>query len=153
MTTDTGAFDFERALPLAPDQLWHVLTDGTMRERWGAPSDEMVLTMTKSDLSVGGIERHVCGPKENPEFEVETRWYRLDAPADAVYTETLEFGGSAVATSLVTYRIAANESGSTLCVHVSVSSFSGPDAASEFKEGWEGGLQNLEALAKELASQ
>ncbi len=152
MTTDTGAFDFERSLPLAPAKLWHVLTDANMRERWGAPSEEMVLTMIHKDLSVGGIERHICGPKESPEFEVETRWYRLEAPTDAVFTETLEFGGSAVATSLVTYRVTADGAGSKLNVHVSVSSFSGTEAASEFKEGWEGGLHSLEALAQELAS-
>lgn len=109
MTTDTGAFDFHRTLPLGTDQLWHVLTDANMRERWGAPSPEMVLKVEKSDLLVGGIERHICGPKENPEFEVETRWYRLDAPSDAAFTETVEVGGSAIGTSLVTYRLEAKE--------------------------------------------
>ncbi|MGH1577862.1 SRPBCC domain-containing protein [Planktotalea sp.] len=152
MTTDTGSFDLERAMPLAPEQLWHVLTDPKMRERWGAPSDDMVLSVVKSDLKVGGIERHICGAKDNPDFEVETRWYRLDAPNDATYTETLEFGGSAVGTSLVTYRVEEKAAGSMLYVHVSVASFSGPDATGEFKEGWEGGLHNLEALAQELAS-
>lgn len=152
MTTDTGAFNFERTLPLKPDQLWHVLTDPSMRERWGAPGEDMVMTAVTSDLQVGGIEQHICGPKESPEFEVETRWYRLDAPLDAVFTETLEFGGSIAATSLVTYRIAGDAAGSKLFVHVSVSSFSGPDTASEFKAGWDGGLLKLEALAREVAA-
>ena len=152
MTTDTGAFDFHRNLPLQPDQLWHVLTDATMRERWGAPSAEMILKVAKSDLSVGGIERHICGPKENPEFEVETRWYRLDAPSDATFTETVEIGGGAIATSLVTYRLESKDKGTDLFVHVSVSSFCGAEAASEFKDGWIGGLGNLEKLVHEMAS-
>ena len=153
MSTDTGAFDFERSLPLSPEKTWHVLTDATMRERWGAPGEEMVLTMIKQDLNVGGIERHICGPKENPEFEVETRWYRLDAPSDASFTETIEIGGGAIATSLVTYRLKPRDKGSDLFVHVSISSFCGPEAASEFKDGWNGGLSNLETLVQELASQ
>ena len=152
MKTDTGAFDFERDLPLPPDQLWHVLTDANMRERWGAPSPEMILKVVTSDLSIGGIERHMCGPKENPEFEVETRWYRLDTPFDAAFTETVEIGGGAIATSLVTYRLEEKEKGSKLFVHVAVSSFCGPEASSEFKDGWLGGLKNLEALVAELAS-
>ena len=152
MTTDTGAFDFQRTLPLGPDQLWHVLTDATMRERWGAPSPEMVLKVEKSDLSVGGIERQICGRKDSPEFEVETRWYRLDAPSDAAFTETVEIGGGAIATSLVTYRLEPKDDGTELFVHVAVSSFCGAEAASEFKDGWIGGLGNLDKLARELAS-
>jgi uncharacterized protein YndB with AHSA1/START domain len=146
MTTDTGAFDFHRQMPLSPDQLWHVVTDADLRGQWTAPSEGMTLNAKITDLSVGGIERHVCGPADSPEFEVETRWYRLDGPNDAAYTETVEIGGSAIATNLVTYRIAATETGSELFVHVAVTSFCGPEAASEFKAGWENGLQNLDAL-------
>lgn len=153
MTTDTGAFEFHRSLPLGPDQLWHVLTDANMRERWGAPSPDMVLKVEKSDLSVGGIERHICGPKENPEFEVETRWYRLDAPSDAAFTETVEIGGGAIGTSLVTYRLAPKGTGTELFVHVALTSFCGAEALGEFKEGWMGGLSSLEALVRELAAQ
>lgn len=151
MTTDTGAFDFHRQMPLSPDQLWHVVTDAGMRGQWAAPSADMILSAEVTDLCVGGIERHICGPKESPEFEVETRWYRLDSPSDAAFTETVEIGGGAIATSLVTYRIAAKGTGSELFVHVAVTSFCGPDAASEFKAGWENGLQNLEALVKTIA--
>lgn len=152
MTTDTGAFDFQRSYPLSAEQLWHALTDANMRERWGAPSPDMVLKVEKSDLRVGGLERHVCGPKDNPEFEVETRWYHLGAPNDAAFTETIEIGGSAIATSFVTYRIAQKAEQSELFVHVALSSYCGPEAASEFKAGWEGGLQSLDALALELAA-
>ncbi|WP_085307726.1 SRPBCC domain-containing protein [Planktotalea arctica] len=153
MTTDTGDFDFHRTLPLGTDQLWHVLTDANMRERWGAPSPEMILKVEKSDLRVGGIERHICGPKKNPEFEVETRWYRLDAPSDAAFTETVEIGGSAIGTSLVTYRLEAKGKGTQLFVHVALSSFCGAEALSEFKDGWQGGLASLDALAHELAAE
>ena len=152
MKTDTGSFDLKREMPLAPEQLWHVLTDANMRERWGAPSDEMTLSVVKSDLSVGGHEHHICGAKDNPDFEIKTRWYQLEAPNSAVFTETLEFGGGAVATSLVTYHVAEKDDGSMLYVHVSVSSFSGPEAIEEMKEGWEGGLHSLEVFARELAS-
>lgn len=152
MTTDTAAYHFARDLPLPPDQLWHLLTDGTMRERWGAPSEGTVLTMTRSDFRVGGAERHRCGPAEAPEFEVATHWYRIDAPTDAVFTETIEAGGQSIATSLVTYRVAASGSGSALAVTVAVSSFVGPEAPQDFREGWEGGLNNLARLAKEVAA-
>jgi len=105
MSTDTSTFAFHRSFKLSKDQLWHLLTDGHMREKWGAPSEGTVLQMITSDLRTGGIEHHICGAKEAPEFEVETRWYRLDGPTDAAFTETVEIGGAAIATTLVTYRV------------------------------------------------
>ena len=147
MPLDTNSFDLNRTLPLPPDRLWALLTDPKHRENWGTPSPEMVLEVEKSDLRVGGHERHRCGPAEAPMFFVDTRWYDLAGPERAVFTETLEFEGAAVGTSLVTYALTANGSGTDLAITVAVSSFTGPEALGEFKEGWEGGLASLEAYA------
>jgi len=151
MTTDTATHAFERSFPLSPDQLWHLLTDGKLRESWGAPGPDMVLTMTKEDLRVGGLEHHRCGSAEAPEFEVATRWYRLDGPSDAVFTETIEAEGATVATSLVTYRVSAKDNGCYLAVTVAVSSFCGAEALADFHGGWTAGLDNLAALVENQA--
>jgi len=152
MTTDTGHFDMTRTFPLTPDRLWHLLTDPGMRERWGAPGEGMVMTAETSDLRVGGHERHRCGPADAPEFVVDTRWYRIDAPHDAAFTETVHIGADTIATTLVTYRVTADAQGSQLDVSVAVSSFVGPDADGEFEAGWHAGLTNLAALAAEMAA-
>lgn len=152
MSTDTGHFDLSRTMPLTPDRLWHLLTDARMRETWGAPEEGMVLVMESSDFRVGGHERHRCGPADTPDFTVDTRWYRIDGPHDAAFTETVNIGGAAIATTLVTYRVTPESSGSRLDVSVAVSSFTGPDADGEFKAGWEVGLSNLEALATRMAA-
>ncbi|MEX3016541.1 SRPBCC domain-containing protein [Gymnodinialimonas hymeniacidonis] len=150
MTTDTDTFHFTRAMPLSADRMWHLITDTTMRESWGAPGDHVLETIT-ADMRVGGVERHRCGPADNPEFEVETRWLHLDAPGNAVFTEQIEAGGMTVGASLVTFRIAEADAGSTVTATVAVSSFVGPEMIAEFKAGWEGGLVNLEKLAKSEA--
>ncbi|WP_299294518.1 SRPBCC domain-containing protein [uncultured Tateyamaria sp.] len=152
MTTDTGHFEMTRTLPLTPERLWHLLTDASMRERWGAPSEGTVLTVEASDLRVGGSDRHRCGPADAPEFTVDTRWYRIDAPHDAAFTETVHVGDDTIATTLVTYRVTGVDNGSRLDVAVAVSSFVGPDADGEFEAGWTAGLSNLAALANEMAS-
>lgn len=152
MTTDTGSFDLARDLPLTPDRLWHVVTDAKMRERWGAPGEGMVLEVDKTDFRVGGHEMHRCGPKEAPEFTVDTRWYRIEAPSDAVFTETVHADGMTMATTLVTYRITPQGSGARLDVHVAVSSFVGAEGMDEFRAGWEAGLTNLAALAEREAA-
>lgn len=147
MTTDTAEYHFERTFTLPPDQLWHLLTDAGMRAAWGGPGEGMVLDMVNEDFRRHGIERHRCGPADAPEFEVETRWHRIEQPTDAVFTESVEAGGQDIATSLVTYRVAPTDTGSTLFVTVAVSSFVGAEASADFRDGWNNGLSNLKALA------
>ncbi|ROU02466.1 SRPBCC domain-containing protein [Histidinibacterium lentulum] len=152
MTTDTDHFTLSRHLPLPPDRLWQVLTDARAREHWGAPTEGMVLSVEVTDLREGGLERHRCGPAEAPDFIVDTRWYRLDPPSLAVFTETLRFEGMTVGTSLVTYALTPQDGGTALDLAVSLSSFSGPEATADFRLGWEGGLANLDRYVAALAT-
>lgn len=147
MTTDTAEFTFQRRFPVSPDQLWHLLTDPHLRATWNGPSEDSQMVPVTSDLRVGGTDRHRCGPQDAPEFEVETRWYWLDAPTNAAFTETVEAGGEAVATSLVTYRVTPQSTGSELHVTVAISSFCGPEAPMEFSAGWENALAALQKRA------
>ncbi|MEM1232881.1 MAG: SRPBCC domain-containing protein [Pseudomonadota bacterium] len=147
MATKTTSLTFERSFSLPPARLWTLLTDPKMREAWGAPSEDAVLTMEISDLREGGFEIHHCGPKEAPEFTVETRWYKLNASEDACYTETLVIGGEKLFTSLVTYALAETATGTDLGIHVAITSFGDEDMTADIQEGWEGGLANLVKLA------
>ncbi len=147
---DTALFEFDRSYAVSAKELWRLLTDPAMRAKWGAPTEGTVLEMEVEDLRVGGEERHRCGPADNPEFVVTTRWYRLDAPALAAFTETLIIGGDCLATSLVTYRLTEVGPDTRLGVAVAVSSFAGPDVPAEFRGGWEGGLANLDRLVQDI---
>ena len=153
MSPDTGTLELTRGLPLPPDALWSLLTDPRHRERWGAPSDTAVLVVETSDLSVGGQDRHRCGPAEAPDFTVLTRWYHLDAPVRAVFTETVEIGGAAIFTSLVTYALEPASRGTDLAVTVALSSFTGEDAMPDIRDGWTAGLANLDRYIASLAAQ
>lgn len=144
MPPDTSSFDLERTLPLPPNRLWQVLTDPHHREQWGAPNDDTILVMETSDLRVGGQDRHRCGPAEAPDFAVLTRWYHLDAPNRAVFTETVLIGQDAIFTSLVTYHLAPDAEGTALSVTVALSSFTGEDATEDVRAGWTAGLANLD---------
>jgi len=151
MKPHTASLDFERRLALPPARLWKVLTDARHREQWGAPSEGAVLEVVEADVREGGRDRHRCGPADAPEFTVDTRWYRLDAPHLAVFTETVDIGGEAIFTSLVTYRLTPADTATALGVTVAVSSFVGADVARDTRTGWEGGLANLERYAAGVA--
>ncbi len=145
MTTDTDHFAFERDFAAAPDRMWHLLTSDEGRRAWGAPG-ETTLTTLASDFRVGGEDRHRCGPEEAPEFESITRWYHIAGPSDAVYSEQIEAGGMALGTSLVTFRVSPKGSGSHVSFSVAVSSFVGAEMIGEFRAGWDGTLEKLDAL-------
>lgn len=152
MTTDTDTFTFSRSFPLNPDKMWHLMTDAGMREAWSVPDDSMKLETVASDLSVGGVDHHRCGPEDAPEFEVKTRWYHLEGPNTATFTETIIAGGADLGASLVTYRISADGAGSKVDIAVAVSSFVGPEMIEEFRAGWEGGVENLAKMAAAQAT-
>lgn len=149
MTHPTLAF--ERDFTISPAKLWHLLTDANMREKWGAPSEDAILTMEETDFREGGFERHRCGPKDNPEFHVETRWYKIDAPEMACFTETIDVPGMRLFTSLVTYNVTETPAGAALKIDVAVSGFTGEDVSADVQQGWEGGLASLEKLAQAQA--
>ena len=151
MALDTKSFDLHRKLPLAPARLWQVLTDAKEREKWNGPDATTMLETDVADLSIGGLDRHRFGPKDAPEFVVETRWYDLTKAERAVFTETLIFGGVAVSTSLVTYVLDGSSNQTELGITVAVSSFSGPDTLDEIQQGWAGGVDNLAAYTMALA--
>ncbi|EBA13397.1 SRPBCC family protein [Roseobacter sp. CCS2] len=150
MPLDTKSFDLHRTLPLSTERLWQVLTDAKEREKWAGPDAATMLETDFADLRVGGQDRHRFGPKDAPEFLVDTRWYDLTKPERAVFTETLIFGGEAVSTSLVTYLLLGDGNETKLSITVAVSSFSGPEALDEIQQGWAGGVDNLAAYAKAI---
>lgn len=151
MTSATGHFQITRTIAAPPARLWSLLTDPQAREAWGAPSDEAVLILDKADLREGGQERHRCGPKEAPDFIVDTHWYHLDAPERACYTETLTIGDARLAVSLVTYRLAAADAGCHLTVDVAVSSMTDDPVTEDFHGGWTSGLDRLERMIADKA--
>lgn len=150
MPLDTKSFDLFRSLPLAPERLFAVLTDAKYRDKWSAPDEDTPVETVSSDLRVGGEDRQLCGPADDPAFEVVTRWYHLTAPERAVCTETLIFGGEAACTSFVTYNLMPEGKGTALGITVAVSSFTGPETLPEVMQGWDGAMENLTGLCAKL---
>jgi uncharacterized protein YndB with AHSA1/START domain len=138
-----------RSIGTSPARLFHLLTDPRMREIWGAPSDDAVMVLETEDLREGGTERHRCGPKEAPEFEIETIWYKIAEPTAACFTETLEIGGERIFTSLVTYTVIGSGKSAELKVEIAITGFvEGEDMTGDIRDGWTSGLSKLQKLAE-----
>lgn len=145
MAPAIGSFTINRTFETNMQSLWTVLTDPTCRQAWAGPSPEHVLHLDAADLRVGGKDLHRCGPKDDPEYTVETHWYFLDAPDTACFTETLAFGGQTASTGLVTYTLHAQGASTELNVHVAITSYIGDELFDEYQAGWTSALDRLPA--------
>ncbi|SMY05990.1 SRPBCC domain-containing protein [Flavimaricola marinus] len=146
MTTDTATFEMHRSFPLPQDRLWQALTDPSERCLWNAPMADMTATVETADLRVGGLETHHYSgsqSEEMPDFSVGTRWYQLDRPGRAVFTETVEIAGTPQFTSFVTYVLTPAGEATTLTISVATSSFAGPEFLDGLSQGWDSALDNL----------
>ncbi|MEM0946368.1 MAG: SRPBCC domain-containing protein [Pseudomonadota bacterium] len=146
MNFATGGFSLDREIAAGLPTVWRVLTDPKLREVWAAPDDDHVLHVDKHDVREGGRDRHRCGPKDAPDYTVETHWYRLVEPAFACFTETLDIGPERLSTSLVTYAVQPADTGTRLIVEVSIVSYAGDEAIPEHEAGWTSALDRLVAL-------
>ena len=143
MTFPTAQFQLTRHFTAGADRLWHLLTDPKSRKAWSGPSDDDVLHLDAADLREGGEDLHRCGPADAPSYTVATRWYRLDGPQAACFTETVEAQDTRIATSLVTYGLIAEGAQTRLTVSVNTVSFVGVDALADFEAGWTAALDRL----------
>ncbi len=148
---DFKTLTLTRQIACAPDRLFHLMTDRTARETWGAPGEGIVMQIDSFDLRPGGQEVSRCGPAESPEFTMTTAFHVVDAPARLICSETLDFGEGPVSVSLVTQEITAQDNGSHLTVTLQIASLIGPEMAADYQTGWNGGLDNLARMAEQPA--
>ncbi len=147
MIAEHARIDLERKISVAPDIVWRLLTDAKTRAICG-PGPAEVLQFTHVDTRIGGQDVHLCGPKDDPAFEVTTLWHRLDAPEAACFTEVLRSSGGVLAASQVDYALVPDRSGVQLTVTIWASSFVGPGMIGGFRDGWQTALDTLKGTAE-----
>lgn len=144
--TEFETLTLDRQIAASPDRVFTLLTTREGRAAWSAPSDTAVVIIDDFDCRPGGMERTRCGPKDNPEFQTETTFHRVD-PDCLVGTETLVIGGQMLSTSLCTHDLTAQDGGTHLRVTLQIASFAGRDLFGDYAQGWSAALDTLTRLA------
>ena len=108
-----------------------------------------VLAVDTHDVREGGRDVHRCGPKDTPDYLVETHWYRIAEPDFACFTETLDIGPERLSTSLIAYMLVPDGAGTRLTVHVDIVSYAGAEAIPEHQAGWTSALDRLTRMVAE----
>ncbi len=132
-----------RMVDAPTDAVFAAWEDPQARSQWGPPSDDEALAFVETDFRVGGTDVHLCGPKGDLRFRVETRYYDIERPARLVFTERLSTGDALLSASLVSVAIGGNGRSTKLDLTVQIASAVGRDMIVGTRTGWEAALSNL----------
>ncbi len=125
-----------------PELVFSEFADPVARARWSAPSkDELIYD--EADFQIGGKDVFRCGPKGDPKFRGETRYFDIVPNARVVSSETVDAGGQRLAVALTTLYFEPTEDGTNLTVTIQMVSFVGPDVIRGYESGNKSALKNL----------
>ncbi|WP_052071706.1 SRPBCC domain-containing protein [Sphingopyxis sp. MWB1] len=136
----------ERDIACSPENLFRVMTERELRQKWSTPGDDAVVIIDEYDCRPGGHEKTRCGPKEAPEFHTSGNFHVV-TPEFLSFTETLTVGQDLISISLCSHEISPSAKGSALRVTLQITSLAGPELFGDYSNGWSAALDNLAALA------
>ncbi len=144
-SVDTDLLVVTRRYPATPEQVFKALTTKEAIEQWFGPNDEMTVTLTDFDPSVGGKYRIHMRHQFGNEHVVGGIFKEIDSPNRLVYSFTWEDETMAgIGTSEVAYDLKEIDGGTELTL--TQSGLPGKEAIDGHRMGWNGGLWRLERL-------
>jgi uncharacterized protein YndB with AHSA1/START domain len=141
----TLTFTRQVAAPVAT--LWQVWTAPAARAIWSAPAPSVTVDYLEADTRVGGREVSLCHVAGQPDIRCDAGWLVLQPERHSVSFEVISSEGVTRSAALVTADLAADGEGSRLTVTVQLSSLA-EDMAAGYRQGFDGGLDNLAAVAE-----
>jgi len=141
----TLTFTRELAAPL--ETLWQVWTAPAARAVWASPSPSVTVEFLEADTRVGGREISLCKVDGQPDIRCENGWLALQHEKRSVGYEVISSEGVTQSCALVTADLSGDDERSRLVVTVQLSSLA-QDMAEGYRQGFNGGLDNLRATAE-----
>ena len=125
------------------EQVFAAWEDPAARSQWGPPSEDEAITFIENDFREGGLDVHLCGPKDDLSFRVETRYSDIAPPHRLVMTERVLRYDAHLSTSLISVAFRSEVDSTLLELTVQVASVVGPDMIKGINGGWTIALDNL----------
>jgi uncharacterized protein YndB with AHSA1/START domain len=140
--TQHATFTLEHSYPAPVERVFSEFADPVVRARWSALSED-VLIYDEADFRVGGKDIFRCGPKGDPKFRGETRYFLILPNERVVSSETLDMDGRRLAISLTTLDFESKEDATILTITVQMISLVGADMIRGYESGNKSALENL----------
>lgn len=126
--------------------LWQAWTAPAARAVWAAPTPAVTVEFLEADTRVGGREVSLCKVKGQPDIRCESGWLALQPAVRSVNYEVVSSEGATQSAALVTADFSGTGERSRLVVTVQLSSLA-EDMEAGYRQGFDGGLDNLAAAA------
>jgi uncharacterized protein YndB with AHSA1/START domain len=124
------------------ERVFSEFADPVARARWSAPSKD-ALIYDEANFQIGGKDVFRCGPKGDPKFRGETRYFDIVPNARVVSSETVDVDGQRLAVALTTLDFEPTEDGTNLTVTIQLVSFVGADMIHSYESGNKSALKKL----------
>jgi uncharacterized protein YndB with AHSA1/START domain len=148
-----NTFTIERTYPAPPERVFAAFADPARKRRWYAESEKHDIEGFEMEFRAGGVERFCYRFREGTPFPGVTlssdgAFQDIVPGRRIVITSTMSLGGRHISTSLVTFELLPDGTGTKLiCVHQGAF-FEGSDGPQMREAGWRA---LFEKLAVELA--
>ncbi|MGE3306151.1 MAG: SRPBCC family protein [Rhizobiaceae bacterium] len=138
---------FERDVAAPLDVLWSAWTSPAARAVWASPAPAVTVDFLEADTREGGREVSLCRVAGQPDIRCEIGWLALQPSARSVNYEVISCEGVTQSAALVTADLSGSDERSRLTVTIQLSSL-GADMEAGYREGFNGGLDNLTGVAE-----
>jgi len=135
-----------RTIKALPSLIFNAWVSPKARLIWGVPSDDEAMAFIETDFRVGGKDVHICGPKENLCYRVETCYHDIQEPRLLVFTERVSNNSHTLCSSLITVDLTAEGKDTNLDLTIQIASLVGDEMISGNREGWRMALTNMELM-------
>lgn len=140
----------KRTLAASPPRVFKAFADAGQREIWGAPSETAGFIVEQDQFRVYGTDIVRCGPADDPQTIVETRYLAIVENRLIVVSEKVIDDGNLLAMSQITTDVQPAKGGGTqLCITVQIASLVGQGMIANTKTGHNGSLDNLQRYLAE----
>lgn len=134
---------FERLIAAPVERVWNAYADVDRRAVWSVPEGEAVI-YDASDFTPGGVDEYRCGPPDDLDSHVTTRYHRIDAPHTHVATNEIRRHGATIAIDLSQWMLRSDGESTIVTIVVQVTSLVGEGMLAAYRNGHERTLDQLE---------
>jgi uncharacterized protein YndB with AHSA1/START domain len=146
-----ATFVLERTYPVAPEKVFHALSDLEAKKRWFHGPDDWGQSSFEMDFRVGGREIESGGPKGGPVHTFEALYQDIVPNQRIIYSYGMHLDDARISVSLATIELKPEREGTRLVFTEQGAFLDGYDDAGQRERGTADLLDALGAALREPA--
>jgi uncharacterized protein YndB with AHSA1/START domain len=130
-----ATFVLERVYPVAPERVFHALSEPAAKQRWFVGPDDWSQSRFEMDFRVGGRELNSGGPKGGPVHRFDALYQDIVPNERIIYSYDMHLDEKRISVSLATIELSPRGTGTRLVFTEQGAFLDGYDDASQRERG------------------